>query len=72
MNPMQSAPKDRPILLDVGCPWLVYGHWCECSGKWVYANLCQETHSEGAIEVWFENEHEKNPKGWLLIPGKIK
>lgn len=67
-NNMKTAPKDKPIILDVGYPWLVYGHWNEADQSWCYANLNASTMKSGAVDVWFENEQEKNPRGWLPMP----
>lgn len=68
LNDMKTAPKDRPIILDVGYPWPVVGQWNEHDQSWCYANLQASKMESGDVDVWFENEHEKNPKGWLPMP----
>lgn len=67
-NPMKDAPVDRPIILDVGYPWAVVGQWNEADQSWCYANLQAQKMNTGDTDVWFENEQEKNPKGWLPMP----
>lgn len=67
LRPMESAPKDRTILLDVELPWLVVGVWNEVNEEWVYANLqaCDN-------DTYFENEYEKKPLGWVSMPEIVK
>ncbi len=75
---MKDAPKDKPILLDVGYPWPVVGIWNDADKKWVYANLqCGQVDGKWNDTYW-DNEQEseldgkgnRNIDGWmhLLIP----
>lgn len=68
LNPnMSKAPKNKILLLDVGLPWLVLGIWNDYNQEWVYGNLqCDDC--EGKEDTYFDNEYEKNPKGWALVP----
>lgn len=66
--PMCDAPRDNVVLLDVGYPWAVVGQWNEADQSWCYANLQASTMEGGKVDVWFENEQEKAPKGWLPMP----
>lgn len=75
-QPIETAPKDRPILLHAAYPWAVYGIWNEVSKKWVIANL-QCDQFEGAwIDTYFENEHESTDDSrgiptvthWMPVP----
>lgn len=70
MRPPETAPKHKPILLDVGLPWLVVGHWNEPSDKWVYANLQSDLYDGLWIDTYFENEYEDKILGWLPMPEK--
>lgn len=72
-NPnMATAPKDRTLLLDVGYPWPVVAHWNPVQEDWVCAELAAGIYRDESgrhyNDTYFENEHEKNPKGWALMP----
>lgn len=67
-QPMETAPKNTPIILDVGYPWAVVGVWNAPGESWCYSSL-QATGDIAAFnDTWFENEHEKAPKGWMPLP----
>ena len=68
MNPMNTAPKDKVILLDVGYPCLFCGHWNDYDKKWVYAELNANMVDGVYNDTYFENEYEKEPRGWLPMP----
>lgn len=70
MNTPETAPKDQTILLDVGLPWLVVGHWNEPSDKWVYASLHMDVYDGLWNDAYFENEFEDKILGWQLMPEK--
>ena len=70
LNPMETAPKDKAILLDVGLPWLVSGVWNNADETWVYANVQVGMYEGDLYDTYFENEYEKEPLGWLPIPDK--
>jgi len=65
---METAPKDKTILLDAGLPWLVIGIWNVPSEMWVYADLRVDLYEGKWADSYFENEHEKSPIGWLPMP----
>lgn len=68
LKPMSEAPKDVQILLDVGLPYFVCGHWNEHQKEWVIAQLhCNMMNGE-FTDHYFENEYELEPRGWLPIP----
>lgn len=66
LQPMETAPKDEPVLLDAGFGFLSVGHWNHTEECWVYALLsCNDMNGH---DIFFENEYEANPKGWLPLP----
>lgn len=65
---IETAPKDRQILLDVGLPWPVAGSWCEVSFMWVYANFQIGMFHQEYKDAYFENEYEQEPKFWRELP----
>jgi hypothetical protein len=76
LNPMDTCPKDKPVLLDAGYPWLVYGIWNEVSKQFCYCNLEASQMADDKLDTYFSNEWEAptdrkgNPNffGWLPIP----
>jgi hypothetical protein len=62
---MESATKDRPILLNVGLPWAVVGVWNGISNEWIYASFQCEI---DGLDTYFENEWDKNPVAWMELP----
>ena len=65
---METAPKNRTILLDVGLPWAVVGVFNSISVGWAFAEL-QAGMYEGEYEdTYFQNEIEKTPRGWMELP----
>lgn len=80
-QPIETAPKDAVIILNVGLPWAVVGIWNAPSQAWCYANLQASGDIAEFSDTYFENEHEKTPIGWMPMPslprkpmqfGKIK
>ena len=67
-QPMEIAPKDTTIILDVGLPWAVFGVWNAPSEAWCYANLQATGDIPAFSDTYFENEHEKAPKAWMPMP----
>lgn len=70
---MDNAPKGKVVLLDVGFPWAVIGIWSDRYQEWVFPYLMvdkvqQALGEEPWDDVYFENEREANPKGWLPLP----
>lgn len=70
LNPMETAPKDKPILLDVGLPYLVVGVWHQVHKEWVYEAFHMDSYNGELVDAYFESEYEKEPLGWLPIPDK--
>jgi hypothetical protein len=76
LNPMDTAPKDTPILLDAGHPWLVMAIWNEANRSWVYANLQIDMYFGEWNDTYWENEWENpvnskglpNVFGWMPVP----
>ena len=66
-QPMDTAPKDEQVLLDIGLPWLVIGHYNKPHGEWVYASSQAELLEDGC-SYYYENDYEKTPKGWMKLP----
>lgn len=67
-NTPETAPKDKPILLDVGLPWPVVGAWSNLHEEWVYANYQIDMFDSEWIDVYFENEPASEIRGWLPLP----
>lgn len=67
---MDTAPKDRQILLDVGYPWPVVGVYNNPNGDWVYANFQVGMYRGKRCDSYFENEYEaaNAPKFWRELP----
>lgn len=65
---MDTAPKDRQILLDVGLPWPVAGAYNPIQEEWVYSNFALGLYQEKFNDSYFENEYEKTPKFWRELP----
>jgi len=65
---MDTAPKDRQILLDVGLPWPVVGAYHSLYDEWTFAGfnigLCKGEY----VDVYFVTEYEKAPKFWQELP----
>lgn len=68
LQPIETAPRDRCILLHAGYPWLVVGHYNEYHQEWVYASLQAQKMDTGDSDHYFENEHDKKPLGWMPLP----
>jgi len=65
---METAPKDQPILLDVGLPWPVVGAYNQIHDEWAFATFNIGLFRGEYIDAYFENEHEKAPKFWREFP----
>ena len=66
LNDMKSAPKDKQILIDSGLGFLQVAHWNAVEECWVYASLnCNDVDGN---DIFFENEYEKSPVGWIPLP----
>jgi len=65
---MDTAPRDRQILLDVGLPWPVVGAYNPIHEGWGWANFNVGIFQGEYIDAYFENEHEKAPKFWREFP----
>jgi len=68
---IDSAPKNRPVLLDVGLPWAVFGIYNAESNEWVFADLQAEEISQDVYSNYFQNEYEKTPVSWCELPNPV-
>jgi len=68
---MDTAPKDRQILLDVGLPWPVVGAYHSLYDEWTFASFNIGLYKSEYIDAYFETEYEKTPKFWRELP-KLK
>ena len=69
---METAPKNRTILLDVGLPWAVVGVFNSVSEGWIYAELHVDLHEGEYNDTYFQNETEKEPIRWMELPKTIE
>jgi hypothetical protein len=65
---MNTAPKERPILLDIGHPWAVMGVWNEVNKEWVYASYQVGMYDGRYNDTYFENESTDAPQQWRHLP----
>lgn len=73
-NSMDTAPKDRSVLLDIGRPMAVVGKYNGYDKEWVYASIqtaddSPQEDGEVLTDNWFETELEKEPRAWMDLPG---
>lgn len=76
LKAMDTAPKDKPILIDAGYPWLVMAIWNEAGKNWVYANLQVDMYMGNYNDTYWESEYESpvnskgipNVFGWIPVP----
>jgi hypothetical protein len=66
MNPPETAPKDRTILVDCGYPWLCVAIWSEYAEKWCIAEI-QYNECDGKADPWWINESETEINGWIPL-----
>lgn len=57
-NPIEEAPKDTAVLLDIGLPWAVVGVWNEPSQAWCYTELKLDLYDGKWIDTYFENDYQ--------------
>lgn len=76
-QPIESAPKDTAILLNVvGYPWGTVGVWNEPSKKWCYVQLQADLYEGEWTDISFQNEYEAtvdskgfpNVAHWMPLP----
>jgi len=65
---IETAPKDRQILLDVGLPWPVVGAYNHIEEAWLYANFQMGMFNGKFDDLYFETELEYKPKFWRELP----
>ena len=65
LQPMDKAPKDKVILIDVGYSFLTPAMWNHLNQTWVY---CMLQCDDDGQDTWFNNEHEAEPSGWVTMP----
>ena len=64
---IETAPKDKLILLDIGYPWPVVGMFNSVNDEFAYADLQSEEY-EGGTGIYFQTDYEKNPLHWMQMP----
>lgn len=67
-NPPETAPKDRPILLDVGFPTPVIGAYNPVAGEWTYGEFQIGLFDGEWNDTYFECEYTKKINGWMPLP----
>jgi hypothetical protein len=76
-RPIESAPKDREVLLHVvGYTWSIIGIWNEPSKKWCYAELSVDLYDGKWCDTSFQSEYESevdskglpNVTHWMPLP----
>jgi len=67
-QPIATAPKDKPILLDIGMGWPVVGIYNQPSEKWVCAELQMGLYEGEYNDTYFENDHFSTPERWQPLP----
>jgi len=70
-QPIETAPKNKAILLDVGLPWPVYGIFNTMNDEFSYADI-QAENFENATDIYFQTDYEKNPVAWMPLPDIAK
>ena len=65
---MDTAPKDRQILLDVGRPWPVVGEYNAIHENWAWASFSVGIFRGEYIDSYCETEYENAPKFWQELP----
>jgi len=65
---METAPKNRTILLDVGLPWAVVGVFNPIGDGWAFAELHVGMVDGEYDDTYFQNEIEKEPRAWMELP----
>ena len=65
LQSMDTAPKDKVILIDVGYSFLTPAMWNGFHQEWVYCMLQCDGHM---LDAWFENEYTAEPVGWVPMP----
>jgi len=69
-QPMETAPVDDLLILDVGRPYAVIGAWNEYEQQWVYSEL-EINRVDGSfndpyfINIFIDDE---NVNGWMPLP----
>ena len=69
-QPMDTAPKDVEVFLDIGARWPVVGVFNPANNDWVYPYLLillSQSH-EGGYVYKYDRQHAKDPKGWMKLP----
>jgi len=70
-HPIETAPKNKAILLDIGFPWPVFGIFNTLNDEFSYADM-QAENFENATDIYFQTDYEKNPVAWMLLPEVAK
>ncbi|GAG05046.1 unnamed protein product [marine sediment metagenome] len=67
-NDPKTAPKDKPVILNVGLPWSVVGVWNEPIGQWTYSSYQIGMLNGEFNDTYFENEYSSTILGWQDMP----
>ena len=69
-QPMDTAPVDDLLILDVGLPYVVVGAWNEHEQQWVYSELEINRVDGNFNDPYFGNVYISNAdvKGWMKLP----
>ena len=67
---MDTAPKDRVILLNVGYPYTVIGIWSEFEEDFVYADVQVNINDGKWNDPYFETQSAtaEEVRGWMPLP----
>jgi len=67
-QPMDTAPKEGMILLDIGKPCAVVGEWGEFEEEFVFAGI-RFNHVDGKwIDPYFVTQTATEAKAWMPLP----
>jgi len=69
-QPMETAPVDDMVILDVGLPYAVVGAWNDYEQMWLYTELGINRGGANFNAPLFTNIaiKNKNVKGWMPLP----
>lgn len=65
-NPPETAPKNKEIILNVGLPWSVIGHWDSFYKAWCYSYVDFDRTYNG--HPYHRTQTSQTIKGWLPMP----
>ena len=67
----ETAPKDRPILADMGMPWACLAVWNEPAGQWCVTELEIGLFDGQWNDTYISHTYEPHSlmRGWMELPG---